>query len=222
MDKFITFMHAVVTWLPDFLDGFWVTLTLVAICLPAVLIAGSLLVMVRMSKQVVLRSVSYAAIEFLKNVPTFLLILVVYYGAPLLGSRMDGLYCGALAIAVQHCAYLAEVLRGGINAVPRNQWDAGRAIGLKPTALFFKVVLPQACIKVLPGIGNQVVVLIKDTSLVAGVGVIDLTLTGKLVMERTAASYEVFIVVALFYLVLTTISAGVFSWLEAHYRKRSQ
>lgn len=207
-------------WVPEFLDGFLVTLALVGMCLPAALVLGMVLVLARISKKPAVWGPSYALIEFLRNVPTFLLILVTYYGAPLLGSRLDGIYCGAIAIAVQHTAYLAEVFRGGVSAVPQTQWDAGRAIGLMPVSVFYRVVLPQAVLKVIPAIGNQVVVLIKDTSLVAGIGVVDLTLTGKLVMERTAASYEVFVVVALFYLVLTTIASGLFRLLEVPAGKR--
>lgn len=207
-------------WLPEFYDGFLVTLALVAMSLPAALMLGMLLVLLRVSEKPVVWAPTYAVIEFLRNVPTFLLILVVYYGAPLLGSRLGGIYCGALAIAVQHTAYLAEVFRGGVTAVPRTQWDAGRAIGLQPAGVFFRVVLPQAVLKVVPAIGNQVVVLIKDTSLVAGIGVVDLTLSGKLVMERTASSYEVFVVVAAFYLILTTIASALFRWFEVPAAKR--
>lgn len=207
-------------WVPEFLEGFLVTLALVGMCLPAALVLGMALVLARISKRPAVWVPAYALIEFLRNVPTFLLILVAYYGAPLLGSRLDGIYCGAIAIAVQHTAYLAEVFRGGVSAVPQTQWDAGRAIGLMPVSVFYRIVLPQAVLKVIPAIGNQVVVLIKDTSLVAGIGVVDLTLTGKLIMERTAASYEVFVVVALFYLVLTTTASGLFRLLEVPAGKR--
>lgn len=207
-------------WLPEFLGGFVVTIALVAMCLPAATVLGMLLVLVRTSPRAPLWIPAYAAIEFLRNVPTFLLILVVYYGAPLLGSRLDGIYCAAIAIAVQHTAYLAEVFRGGVESVPKTQWDAGRAIGLRPAGVFYRVVLPQAILKSVPAIGTQVVVLIKDTSLVAGIGVVDLTLSGKLIMERTASSYEVFVMVAAFYLVLTTITSGIFRLLEIPAGKR--
>lgn len=216
----MNFLGTAVGWLPEFLEGFLTTLALVAMCLPAALVLGMLVVLLRTSARPLVWGPTYAAIEFLRNVPTFLLILVVYYGAPLLGSRLEGLYCGAIAIAAQHTAYLAEVFRGGVGAVPRTQWDAGRAIGLRPAGVFFRVVLPQAVLKVVPAIGNQVVVLIKDTSLVAGIGVVDLTLSGKLIMERTAASYEVFVLVAAFYLVLTTLASALFRWLEIPAAKR--
>lgn len=221
MSLITTWLNTISGWLPLFWQGFQVTLTLVALCLPAAMLGAVALVPLRLSKYPAVSVPVYAAIEFLRNTPTFLLILVVYYGMPLLGSRLDGIYCGALAIAVQHTAYFAEVFRGGVQSIPKTQWDAARAIGLRPLAVFFRVILPQAALKVIPGIGNQVVVLIKDTSLVAGIGVVDLTLTGKLVMERTAASYEVFIVVAAFYLLMTTVAGATFHWLEGHYRKRS-
>jgi len=208
-------------WMPEFLGGFVKTLVLVGMCLPAAFAGGMLLVLPRTSRRAAVRVPSYVLIEFLRNVPTFLLILVVYYGAPLLGSRLDGIYCGAIAIAVQHTAYLAEVFRGGIETVPRTQWDAARAVGLGPRGVFYRVILPQALIKVLPSLSAQVVVLIKDTSLAAGIGVVELTLSGKLIMERTAASYEVFIIIAGFYLVLTTVASVLFYRLELLARKRS-
>lgn len=217
----LTWFNTALGWLPEFFNGFVVTLSLVGMCLPAAIVGGAVLVLVRLSKRPLLWIPAYAAIEFLRNVPTFLLILVVYYGAPLMDSRLDGIYCGALAIIIQHTAYMAEVFRGGISSVPATQWDAARAIGLKPLGVFFRVVLPQAILKSLSSIGNQVVVLIKDTSLVAGIGVVDLTLSGKLVMERTAASYEVFIVIAAFYLILTTVASAVFHWLEVRARRIS-
>lgn len=213
-------LNSIITWLPDFGQAMLVTLSIVAMALPLSLIGGAVLVALRISKKATLYTPVYMVVEFLRNVPTFLLILVVYYGAPLLGSRMDGIYCGMIAIAVQHSAYFCEVFRGGVHSVLPTQWDAGRAIGLKPIGVFARVVLPQAILKMLPAIGNQIVVLVKDTSLVAGIGVIDLTLTGKLLMERTAASYEVFIVVAVLYLVITTIVSLLFRWLESFYRER--
>lgn len=213
-------LDTVAGWLPLFFDGFLVTLALVAMCLPVAGLLGMVLVLLRLSSRAPVWMPAYAVIEFLRNVPTFLLILVAYYGLPLLGWRLDGLYCAAIAIALQHTTYVAEVLRGGVGAVPQTQWDAGRAVGFGPTAVFYRVVLPQAMLKVIPSLGNQVVVLIKDTSLVAGIGVVDLTLSGKLLMERTAASYEVFIVVAVFYLAITTLASGIFAWFEAISRKR--
>ncbi len=213
-----------ISWLSsmlgEFTDGFITTLTVVALSLPGALVLGAMVASMRLSSNVVVRAPAYAAIEFLRNTPTFVLILVAYYGLPLLGWRLDGIFCGALAISIQSAAYFAEVLRGGVQSVPRTQWDAARAIGMKPKAVFFRAILPQALLKVIPSLGNQVTVLIKDSSLVAGIGVVDLTLTGKLTMERTAASYEVFVVVAIFYLVMTTAVSLFFRAMEGHYRRK--
>lgn len=206
--------------LSQFTDGFVTTLTLVALSLPVALILGAFIAAARISRNAMVMAPAYCVIEFLRNTPTFVLILVAYYGLPLLGWRLDGLYCGAMAISIQSGAYFAEVLRGGLQSIPGTQWDAARAIGMKPKGVFFRAILPQALLKVIPSLGNQVAVLIKDTSLVAGIGVVDLTLTGKLTMERTAASYEVFIVVALFYLAMTTTVSLLFRAMEVHYREK--
>jgi len=105
--------------------------------------------------------------------------------------------------------------------VSAGQWDAARAIGLGRFPAFRHVIVPQALMKILGPLGNQLIVLAKDTSLVSAIGVMELTMTGKLAIERSAASAEVFVAIALFYLVMTTAIGGVMRVLEYRVVRRT-
>jgi polar amino acid transport system permease protein len=112
--------------------------------------------------------------------------------------------CGGLALVLQNGAYVSEILRGGVKAIDRVQFDAARSIGLTPWATFRKVVLPQVLVYSIPSLGNQVVLLLKDTSLLSAITVTELTMQAKLLTEQTGAAYEAFMVVALLYLALVS------------------
>jgi His/Glu/Gln/Arg/opine family amino acid ABC transporter permease subunit len=206
--------------LPAFTEALWVTIGLAATALPLALAVGLIVVVPRLWGGRPLRALAAGYIEFMRNTPLLLQMFVIYFGLPLIGWRLDGFACGVLAIALQHGAFLAEVYRGAIQSISRFQWEAGRALGMRRPGVFFHVVLPQAVLKVIPPIANQLVVLVKDTSLAAGIGVVELTMAGKIVMERTAASYEVFIVSAVFYLVLTSVVGLAGRGAEAAVRQR--
>ena len=206
--------------LPRFWDAVLVTLGLAAVSMVGAVLWGLVLVGPRMSSRRLISVPVLAYIEFVRNTPLLLQIYVVYFGLPLLGLPLSAFLCGAVAIASQHGAFLAEIYRAGIEAVSRRQWEAGLALGMMPRTVKRKVVVPQAIRKVIPPIGNQLVMLIKDTSLVSAIGIVELTLTGKLVVERTGASFNVFLLIGAIYLILTASFGGLLRVIEAAQRAR--
>jgi len=195
--------------LPRFWGALLLTLVLSGSSIIGAVVWGLILVGPRLSRKRVVAGPIVAYIELVRNTPLLLQIYLVYFGLPLVGIPLSAFLCGVIAIASQHGAFLAEIYRAGIEAVSRRQWEAGLALGMTPRRTMRKVVLPQAWRKVIPPIGNQLVMLIKDTSLVSAIGILELTLTGKLVVERSGASFQVFLLIAGLYLLLTT-SFGVF------------
>ena len=169
----------------------------------------------RLENSAVLVAPIAAFIEVMRNTPLLLQIYLIYFGLPLLGFYPSEFTCGVLGIAVQHGCFLTEIYRGAIESVSRRQWDAARAIGMGRLKAFRHVILPQALLRILGPLGNQLIILIKDTSLVSAIGVMELTMTGKMAIERSAASAEVFIAIALFYLVLTSGVGGALRVIEA-------
>lgn len=190
---------------PLLFDALGVTVGIAALALPLAVALGLLLAAVRWFGPKWLSAILGAWIEFLRNTPLLLQMFMVYFGVAQIGWRLDGFYCGVFAIALQHSAFLAETFRGAIESITRRQWEATRALGIRDVSALWHLILPQAAIKVAAPIGNQLIILVKDTSLVSGIAVLDLTLTGKIIMERNAASFEVFVVVATYYLALTVI-----------------
>jgi His/Glu/Gln/Arg/opine family amino acid ABC transporter permease subunit len=198
---------------PALLAGFLVTLAVAAAAMPLALLTGLLLLAPRMGPAIAAVP-TVGCIELLRNTPLLLQIYLIYFGLPLLGLYPSEFSCGVAGIAMQHGAFLSETFRGAIESISRSQWEAARAIGLTRFKVFRHVILPQALMKILGPLANQLIVLVKDTSLVSAIGVVELTMTGKMAIERSAASAEVFVAIALFYLVLTTMLGGTFRVIE--------
>jgi polar amino acid transport system permease protein len=146
-----------------------------------------------------------AWVEFMRNTPLLLQIYLIYFGLPLFGLFPSEFTCGVIGIALQHSAFLVEIYRSGIEAISQKQWEAARAIGMSRTKALRYIILPQAVLRILGPLGNQLIILVKDTSLVSAIGVAELTMTGKVAIERLAVSLEIFVAIALLYLMLTSL-----------------
>ena len=222
MEQLITFfgMNFIGSQLSRFWDAFLLTLALSILSMALAIIWGLLLVLPRMfgRKIFVLPVISY--IEFVRNTPLLLQIYLAYFGLPLIGLPLSAFLCGVIAIASQHGAFLCEIYRAGILAISKNQWEGALALGMTRKRALYQVIIPQAFLKVVPPIGNQLVILIKDTSLVSAIGIAELTLSGKMVIERSGASFEVFIFIAIIYLFLTSTFGALLRFTEIRLRAR--
>ena len=195
---------------PSLVSGFAITVTLALAAMPLALGGGLLLMPLRMWAGRPLRLLVGAYIEFMRNTPLLLQIYLIYFGLPLLGLFPSEFSCGVIGIALQHSAFLVDIYRGGIEAVSQRQWEAARALGMTRYKALRNVILPQAALRVLGPIGNQLIILVKDTSLVSAIGIAELTMTGKVAIERLAVTLEIFIAIALLYLLLTgMLGAGL-------------
>jgi polar amino acid transport system permease protein len=193
---------------PKFVAGFLVTLAIAAAAMPLAAAFGLVLLVPRIDARAILHGPAVAFIELMRNTPLLVQIYLIYFGLPLLGFYPSEFTCGVAGIALQHGTFLTEIYRGAIESVDKRQWDAARAIGMRRGKAFRHVILPQALQRVLGPLGNQMIVLTKDTSLVSAIGVMELTMTGKMAIERSAASAEIFVAIALFYLMITAFLGG--------------
>jgi polar amino acid transport system permease protein len=189
---------------PSLLAGFLITLGVAALAVPLALLLGLPVAALRMAKARLFSLPARGFIELMRNTPLLLQIYLIYFGLPLLGLYPSEFVCGTVGIALQHSAFLAEIYRGGIEAVSRTQWEAAQAIGMSRLKAAWHVVLPQAVLKTLGPIGSQLIIIVKDTSLVSAIGVMELTMTGKIAIERMAVSIQIFVAIAAFYLILTS------------------
>ena len=222
MEQLITFlgMNFIGSQLSRFGDAFLLTLSLSMFSMVLAIAWGLLLVLPRMfgGKIFALPLISY--IEFVRNTPLLLQIYIAYFGLPLIGLPLSAFLCGVIAIASQHGAFLCEIYRAGILAISKNQWEGALALGMTRKRALYQVIIPQAFLKVVPPIGNQLVILIKDTSLVSAIGIAELTLSGKMVIERSGASFEVFLFIGAIYLFLTSTFGAMLRLTEIRLRAR--
>lgn len=214
MDYLAQTFHLLRALFPRLVEGFGITIG-VGLSAMALALVGSLLLLApRMAKSRLIRVPVEAYIELMRNTPLLLQIYLIYFGLPLLGFFPSEFLCGIVGIALQHTAFLVEILRGGIESISRRQWEAASAIGMRRLATFRYVILPQTLLRVMGLLGNQLIILVKDTSLVSAIGVMELTMVGKMAIERSAVSIEIFMAVAMFYLALTTLLGAVLRLIE--------
>jgi His/Glu/Gln/Arg/opine family amino acid ABC transporter permease subunit len=203
---------------PILAEGLLMTL---ALALPAILLAalwGIPVVMGLLARRSVVAVLARSYVEVVRNTPVLVQMFFIFFGSGVLGYPLSGFTAGLLALVLQNGAYVAEIYRGGIRSVSQRQAEAGLALGLTPRAAFRIVVLPQAIRKVIPPLSNQGVLIIKDTSLVASIAVAEMTFQARLLADRTAAVFEIFFALAILYIVVTAVFAGLMRLLERQLR----
>jgi len=214
-------LRYLISQMPKFMDALELTVGIGFFGMALAVIWGLALIGPRMSSRSWIRTPVIAYIELVRNTPLLLQVYVVYFGLPIFGILISGFFCGVIGLASQHGAFLAEIYRGGIEAVSKHQREAGKALGMTQLQSMRLVILPQALIKIAPLMSNQLVLLIKDTAVVSAIGVMELTLAAKVTIERSAATMEVFVLIAILYLILTSSLGLVARGLETWQRKRS-
>ena len=197
------------------LSGLEYTLTLTATAIAISVTVGLLVALPGLSTNPWARRLSRAYVELVRAVPILVLILWVYYGLPqLTGLQIGVFWAGVIALALSDSAFQAEIFRAGIQSIARGQYEAAYSISLSYRDTMRYVILPQAIRRILPALGNQVVYMLKMSSLVSVIGMQELTRKANELVVVEYRPLEIYTVLVLEYLVLILIvSAGV-RWLE--------
>lgn len=207
-------------------SSFFVNGTKVTILISlATLIFGSLIGMIvcmlRISNNKIIRFLAGSYIEFLRGTPLMVQIFIVYFGFPTLGIKFPDIgsisseYVSAVfALSINSSAYIAEILRAGIQAVDKGQMEASRSLGLNYSMSMRFVIIPQAIKNVLPALANEFIVLVKESSIVSVIGIQDLMYNAQTVSGNTYKPFEPLIVVAVIYFILTFTLSRLVSLLE--------
>ncbi|HMO29890.1 amino acid ABC transporter permease [Enterovirga sp.] len=138
----------------------------------------------------------------IRGVPLLVLLFAMYYALPYAGIDLSPRVGGILVLGIYFATFMTEIFRGAVQAVPKGQWDAARAVGMHGRLLMTLVIGPQAVRLALPPYVNTMIMLVKGTSLVSAIGLAELTLAGKQIVERTLAAFQIFGAVALIYFVI--------------------
>ncbi|MED4205496.1 amino acid ABC transporter permease [Neobacillus mesonae] len=200
-----------------FLEGLWLTLEISALALLFSIPIGIIVGLLRISRNKLVSFIATAYIEVMRGIPLLVLLLWIFF---VLGQFLSlGPYWSAvLGLATFSGAFVAEIVRAGIQSVPKGQMEAARSSGMKYSQAMRLIILPQAFRKVLPPLASQFIILIKDSSLVSVISVVDLTLVSKNLVATSFRSLEVWTFVALLYFLITFTLSQIIRYFEKKYQ----
>ncbi|MBZ5875179.1 MULTISPECIES: amino acid ABC transporter permease [Chromohalobacter] len=196
--------QAAIASIPHLLTGIPWTLLISFGGLAIGFVIGIIFGLLRINPLRVLRWPAIAYIEVFRGTPVLVQVLFIFYGLPqLLGGPINAVVAGIAAIALNAGAYISEIVRGGVQSIEKGQREAGLSLGLSRIDTFRYIIWPQALRRMIPALGNQGIVSIKDTSLFSVIGVGELVRQGQVYIATTFTALEVYFMVAMLYLVIT-------------------
>lgn len=201
--------------LPLLIAGAGITIQITAISVGLGLLIGMFVGIARISNVKLLRWLAAIYIDFLRGTPLLVQIFLIYFALPvILEQRVDPFIAAITACGINSGAYIAEIFRAGIQAIDEGQMEAGRSLGMTWVQTMRYIIVPQAFKNIVPPLGNEFIALLKDSSLVSVIGFEELTRRGQLIIARTYGSLEIWISVAIIYLVMTLTISRLVAYLE--------
>lgn len=200
------------------------TLTLSMFTVMISTVLGSLVAFMKISKNVILKSIASVYVAFIRGTPLLVQIFMVFYGLPLLGVKLPSVMIGGIdmgrylsgliALVINSTAYVCEIVRAGIQSIDEGQTEAARSIGFNKTQSMLYIVFPQAFKNILPALGNEFVSIIKESSQVSVIGLAELMYTTNTVRGISYRSFEPLIIVSIIYFILTFFTSSLLKKLE--------
>lgn len=192
----------VVTSLPEVFFGWFLALGMVICSFPFAIIVGLLLCFLRISPWRILRALGALYVNVVRGTPLFLQIYIAFFGLPLMGIKPPDFLLAVVVMFMNSAAYLCEIFRAGIESIHKGQFEASRSLGMNAVQTMFFVIIPQAVRRVIPTMTSEFILLYKDTSLFASVGVLEIIMHAKSLTAITG-NMTPYIVAAFFYLLVT-------------------
>ena len=201
--------------IPLLIVGAGITIQITAISVAIGLVIGMFVGVARVSNIRPLRWLAAVYVDFLRGTPLLVQIFLIYFALPvLLGNRVDPFIAAITTCSINNGAYIAEIFRAGIQAIDDGQMEAGRSLGMTWWQTMWYIIIPQAFRNIVPPLGNEFIALLKDSSLVSVIGFEELTRRGQLIIARTYGSLEIWICVAIIYLIMTLTISRFVAFLE--------
>lgn len=223
MAFFETMQKIIVRYSSFFMEGIVNTLIIAAFSVLLGTLLGTVMATMRMGRIAPLRWLAVAYIEFIRGTPLMVQLMFIFYGLPMIGIKIPDISwipnfsrfaAGIVAMSMNSCAYVAEIIRSGIQAVDIGQTEAARSVGFSSGEAMRLVVLPQAVKNILPALGNEFVTVIKESSIVSVIGIADLMFRTNDIIALSYRSLECLAVAAGLYFIMTFISSRLISLAE--------
>ncbi len=218
------FLRTIQEGTPLFLQGVKMTVLISVLAILIGMVIGFFVCLMRLSKKgvigAVLRAISGVYVWIIRGTPMIVQSFIVYFGMPQVigkiipGFKIDSYTAGLITLSLNAGAYLSEVFRGGIQAIPKGQTEAARSLGLSKAKTMVKVVLPQAIKVAIPSMVNQFIITIKDSSILSVIGLADLVNRAKVYVGKSYQFFATYIIIAVYYLVIISILMVISNYLE--------
>lgn len=209
-------MNQIGPFMMQVLDGLKVTASVFAMTLILSIPLGAIISIGRISKIGILRSLSSIYILILRGTPLLLQILFIFFGLPLINVDIPRFPAAILAMVLNYAAYFAEIFRAGISSIDKGQFEGAEVLGLSKKDTFFRIIMPQALKRIFPPVANEIVTLVKDTSLVYVVGLDELLKVAKIASNRLSSMMP-FVVVAIVYLIFNGVITKILESIEKRF-----
>ena len=197
------------------IPGIKVTIPLTVLSFAVSLVLGLLLALVLVAKIPVLKTIAFIYIWIFRGTPLIVQLFIIFFGLPGLGIMIEAFPAAVLAFGLNLAAYNAEVFRSAIDAIPTGQMEAAYMVGLSYPQAMVRIVLPQAFKIAFPSLFNNLISLLKDTSLASSITVVELFTSAQQIAARTYEPFALYCEAALIYLVFSTVLTWLQSWLES-------
>lgn len=208
------FFSDYIRYFPQILKGAPVALSLTLLAIIFGMILGLVISQMKMSKIRILKIIGSFYTWFLRGTPMMVQLFFLYYGMPKLGVNLSSYEAAVIGLSLNVGAYMAEIIRGGIQAIDKGQFEAAKALGMSHWQTMKRIVIPQTVRIILPALGNEFITLLKDTSLVAAIALTEILKLTQEVTSRDFNPLPAYAVAATFYLFFTTILTYLFGRLE--------
>lgn len=209
----------IVESLPSLLKGLGNTLLLTIVSLFFAFFLGLIFGFMKVGRNKWLRGIATVFVDIFRGIPLLVLAFFIYFGIPqAFGFTMLPIVAAVLTLSLNAGAYVTEIIRGGIQSIDPGQLEAARSLGLPYRKAMMKIIIPQAIKIMIPTFINQLVITLKDTSILSVIGLVELTQSGKIIIARTFASFDIWLVVAIMYLIVITILTKISDRLEGKVR----
>jgi polar amino acid transport system substrate-binding protein len=200
---------------PSLMSGLKMTIILTVVSLVAATILGVIFGLFQVSSNKLLRAIATIYVDIFRGTPLLVQAFFIYFGIPAaLDIRITAVVAGIITLSLNAGAYIAEIVRGGIQSVDKGQMEASRSLGLPYRKAMSKVVLPQAIRIMIPSFINQFVITLKDTSILSIIGINELTQSGKIIIARNLESFQMWLIVGIIYFIIIMILTKVSNHLE--------
>ena len=201
--------------LPFLLQGALITIEITMLSVGIGFFIGLFTGIARISRVRLLRITATIYADGIRGTPLLIQIFLIYFALPVvLGMHINPFVAAVTACGINSGAYVSEIFRAGIQSIDIGQMEAGRSLGLTWWQTMYYILLPQAFRNILPPLGNEFITMLKDSSLVSVIGFEELTRRGQLVIAQTYASFEIWMTVAVLYLIMTLVIARIISYME--------